>query len=117
MFIFLAFAAPLVGIFTQDPVVLTHGTQALQILGSGFVFYGIAMVMTQALNGAGDTKTPTWLNLLCFWFFQTPFAFMLAKTFDLKSKGVIIAIPVSQALLAGLAWYFFKRGNWKLMKI
>ena len=115
--VFLLFAGPLVGIFTHDPEVHAHGTQALQILGSGFVFYGIAMVMTQALNGAGDTKTPTWLNLICFWLFQTPFAYFLARGLDLKSKGAMIAIPVAQGLLAVLAWHFFRKGKWKLQKV
>ncbi len=114
---FFCFSHSIIKVFTQDETVITHGIQALQIIASGYIFYGVAMVMTQALNGAGDTKTPTWINFVCFWIFQTPFAYFLAKGMDLKAMGAIIAIPVSQALLALVAWYFFKKGKWKLVKV
>ena len=94
-----------------------HGIEALQILGSGYIFYGVAMVMTQALNGAGDTKTPTWINFVCFWIFQTPLAYYLAKGLDLKARGAVIAIPISQALLAVVSWAYFRRGKWKTLKV
>ena len=115
--ILVVLAHPIVGVFTNDPVVLDHGTDALRILGTGFVFYGVAMVMTQALNGAGDSKTPTWMNFFCFWVFQTPLAYFLAYSLGLKSKGPTLAIPISQALLAGWAWAYFKRGKWHLQKV
>ncbi|HSU27855.1 MAG TPA: MATE family efflux transporter, partial [Chitinophagaceae bacterium] len=70
MLFFLLLASPIVSIFTKDPTVHHYGTQALQIIGSGFIFYGIGMVMIQALNGAGDTRTPTWVNFFGFWLFQ-----------------------------------------------
>lgn len=111
------FAGPLVSIFTQDEAVLGYAKQSLQIIGSGFIFYGVAMVMIQALNGAGDTKTPTLINLVCFWLFQVPFAYFLAKGLDLKSTGAFIAIPVAEALLALVAWYYFKKGKWKEVKV
>lgn len=111
------FAGTIIGIFTQDSLVLSHGTRALRIIGSGFVFYAIAMVMTQALNGAGDTKTPTRLNIICFWIFQTPFAYWLAKHTELQAAGAMVAIPVSQALLALFAWWYFKRGRWKEIRV
>ena len=114
-FVFLA--EPLIGIYTNDPEVAAHGVQTLRILGSGFIFYGVAMVMNQALNGAGDTKTPTRLNLLCFWVFQTPLAYVLAKYSGLSATGAVIAIPASEILLAILAWYYFKKGNWKQIQV
>ena len=71
----------------------------------------------QALNGAGDTKTPTWINFGCFWIFQTPLAYYLAKGLDLKARGAVIAIPISQALLAVVSWAYFRRGKWKTLKV
>jgi Na+-driven multidrug efflux pump len=85
-------------------------------IGLGFIFYGIGMVLTQALNGAGDTKSPTWINFLCFWIFQTPLAYFLQST-SLGVRGVIYAIPISHALLAVVAWIIFQRGKWKTMQI
>jgi len=115
--ILVLFAGSIIGVFTQDSLVLEHGTQALRIIGSGFVFYAVAMVMTQALNGAGDTKTPTRLNVICFWVFQTPFAYWLANKTELRAAGAMAAIPAAQALLAIFAWWYFKRGRWKEIRI
>lgn len=114
---FLLLAEPIIKIYSQEPEVLAHGTRALQIMGSGFIFYGIAMVMTQALNGAGDTATPTWINVFCFWVFQTPLAYFLAKGADFQAAGAVAAIPITEALLACVAWYFFKKGRWKNVKV
>ena len=114
---FLIFSGPIVGMFTDIPEVHAHGTTALRTLGSGFIFYGVAMVFTQAFNGAGDTKVPTMLNFFCFWLFQTPFAYFLAKGLDWGAAGVVTAIPVTEFILAGTAFYLFKKGNWKNVKI
>ena len=83
MLLFLLFASPIISIFTNNPEVHAYGVLSLQIIGSGYIFYGIGMVMIQALNGAGDTRTPTWINFFGFWLFQIPFAFLLAKVFKL----------------------------------
>ncbi len=114
---FLLFSGPVVGVFTHDQAVFNHGKSALQILGSGFIFYGVAMVYTQAFNGAGDTKVPTTLNFICFWLFQTPFAYFLALGLHLGADGVMYAIPIAQGILALAAWILFKKGNWQTVKI
>ncbi|MBL7733371.1 MAG: MATE family efflux transporter [Chitinophagaceae bacterium] len=117
MFLFLFFSSPIISIFTSEPEVHRYGAMALQIIGGGYVFYGIGMVMVQALNGAGDTKTPTWLNIFGFWLFQVPFAILLAIVFGMGPKGAFIAIPVAEVLLALAAWYYFKKGKWKDVKV
>jgi putative MATE family efflux protein len=108
-----AFAKPIIGLFTQDEAVFQYGVEGLRIISSGFIFYGISMVLTQALNGAGDTKTPTRLNLFCFWIFQTPLAYLLIKYTSLKTAGVMISIPFAHALIVLAAWYVFKKGKWR----
>lgn len=115
--IFLFFSPSIIQIFTNDEAVITYAVLSLQIIGSAYIFYGIGMVMTQALNGAGDTKTPTIINFVCFWLFQIPLAYYLAKGLDLKSTGAFIAIPVAETLIALMAWYFFKKGKWKEVKV
>ena len=117
MLLFLFFAHPIIRIFTQDESVVKFGVLSLQIIGSAYVFYGIGMVMTQALNGAGDTKTPTIINFVGFWLFQIPLAYFLAKGLDLKSTGAFIAIPVAETVIALIAWYYFKKGKWKEVKV
>jgi putative MATE family efflux protein len=115
LFIFLS--NPIIRIFSQDEAVIAYGVEALQIVGSGFIFYGLAMVMTQALNGAGDTKKPTIINIICFWFFQIPLAYILSEWVGWKSTGVFISIPAAQVLISLMAWYYFKKGDWKKIKV
>jgi Na+-driven multidrug efflux pump len=90
---------------------------SLQIIGSGYIFYGIGMVMMQSLNGAGDTKTPTWINFIGFWLFQIPLGYLLSKTFGMGPVGAFIAIPVAEVGIALTAWYYFKKGKWKEVKV
>lgn len=110
-------AGPLVSIFTHDQAVYDFAVKALRILASGFVFYGISMVFSQALNGAGDTKTPTRLNFLCFWVFQIPMAFYLVKHTSLGGAGAMLGIPLAHAALAALAWVVFRGGKWREVKV
>lgn len=117
MLVFLFFSSPIISIFTKEPEVHRYGTMALQIIGSGYIFYGIGMVMVQALNGAGDSKTPTWINIFGFWLFQVPFAWLLSKTLGWGPEGSFIAIPVAEVIMAMSAWYFFRKGKWKEVKV
>lgn len=117
MFLFVFFAHPIVSIFTTDEAIIRYATLALRIMGAGFIFYGIGMVMTAALNGAGDTKTPTIINLVGFWLFQIPLAYFLSSVLKFKATGAFIAIPAAETLIAGVSWYYFKKGNWKKVKV
>jgi putative MATE family efflux protein len=115
--LFIFFSNSIIRIFTHDESVIAYGVEALQIVGAGFIFYGLAMVMTQALNGAGDTKIPTIINVICFWLFQIPLAYLLSEGLGMKSTGVFISIPAAQVLIALMAWYYFKKGAWKKVKV
>lgn len=117
MILFVFFSKYIIQIYTQDEAVAAYSVKSLQLFGTGYIFFGIGMVMTQALNGAGDTKTPTIINFICFWLFQIPFAYLLAIGFDMKSTGVFIAIPVTETMIALISWYFFKKGNWKQVQV
>lgn len=117
MILFLFFSEPIIRLFSTDDAVVAYGALSLQIIGSAYIFYGIGMVMTQALNGAGDTRTPTLINFVCFWLFQIPLAYFLAKGIDLKSTGAFIAIPVAETVIALVAWYYFRKGKWKEVKV
>ncbi|MFN8286687.1 MAG: MATE family efflux transporter [Chitinophagales bacterium] len=117
MLLFIFGSGPIVRVFSNDEAVIAYGVRALQIMGSGFIFYGVAMVMTQALNGAGDTRTPTIINFFCFWLVQIPLAYLLAKGMQMNTTGALIAIPVAETLIAIVAWIVFRRGKWKEVKI
>jgi Na+-driven multidrug efflux pump len=89
----------------------------LRIISTGYIFYGVGMVMINAFNGAGDTRTPTLINVFCFWLFQIPLAYLLAKYFDMGPTGVFIAIPVAETLITVTAVILFKKGRWKKVNI
>ena len=91
--VFIAAAPQIVGIFTDDPVVLGHGIRGLRIISAGFAFYAYGMTFTQSLNGAGETWAPTWLNGLCFWGFELPLAWILAVHAGLETTGAFIRLP------------------------
>jgi len=99
--------------FSNDPVVINYGSDALRIIGYGFLFYGFGMVMETAFNGAGDTWTPTWINLFVFWIFEIPLAYLLAYHFGLGPHGVFWAITISFSLLSIISALLFRRGKWK----
>lgn len=115
--LFVAFPHAIISVFTQDPAIIEVGALASRVIGFGYIFYGVGMVMSQALNGAGDTRMPTLINFICFWLFQIPFAYLLAQGFNLGYLGAFIAIPTSQALVALVSWWYFKRGNWKAVTV
>lgn len=111
--IFYGLSNYLVSIFTTEEHIKIVAKEGMYILATGFLLYGIGMVMMNAFNGAGDTMTPTIINFVGFWLFQIPLAYMLTYHFNLKEEGVFIAIPVSETFIAILAFILFKRGKWK----
>ena len=114
---YLFFAKQIVGWFNKTPEVVESGALCLQIIALGYIFYAYGMVVTQAFNGAGDTRTPTRLNLICFWLFQLPFAYVLAITLKFEATGVFIAITSAQVLIAILSMIWFKKGRWKTIQV
>lgn len=114
---FLFFAEPVVGLFTSDPQVLRYGVDCLRLISYGYPFYAWGMVMVQAFNGAGDTWTPTWINFCCYWLFQIPLAWALARPLGMEASGVFWAIAVAESMLAVAGMLAFRRGRWKERKI
>jgi len=111
--IFLVFAPQLVGIFSHDPVVINTGANCLRIISLCYVLYAYGMIIVQAFNGAGDTRTPTLINLFCFWIVQLPLAFTLGRRLHLGPNGIYFAILTTEVLLASIAIYVFRKGWWK----
>ncbi|MCK8502058.1 MATE family efflux transporter [Myxococcus fulvus] len=115
--LFVAFAQPLVGAFSTDPVVVDHGSHALRIISGGFLFYAFGMVLTQSFNGAGDTTTPTLINVFCFWILELPLAWGLSGPLKMGPSGVFLSLTVAFSVLAVLAALLFRRGHWKLRQV
>lgn len=115
--IYLFFAYDIVGWFNDNQVVIENGGLCLQIIAAGYIFYAYGMVVTQAFNGAGDTGTPTKINLVSFWLFQLPLAYLAAIIFELGAMGVFIAITAAEVLLAVISMVWFRKGNWKKVQV
>jgi putative MATE family efflux protein len=115
--VFVAFPRFFIHLFTRDPDVVRFGVQCLQIVSCGFMFYAYGMVMTSAFNGAGDTWTPTVVNLFCLWLWEIPLAYVLARPLGVGPKGVYIAITIAFSTLAVTGVLLFRRGKWKEKKV
>ncbi len=115
--VFFIFSEKIILAFNENPVAVQTGIEALQILCAGYIFFGFGMVMSQAINGSGDTITPTVLNVICFWIIEIPLAWYMAKNLDLGQTGVFWAIVISESILAVLAIIYFKTGRWKNNKL
>ena len=111
--IFQLFAPRLVGIFTNDPSVVGYGASFLRTVSLCYVLYAYGLVVVQAFNGAGDTRTPTIINLFCFWIVQLPLAFTLSRGLHMGPRGAYLAVLPTQVLLALIAIYVFRQGRWK----
>ncbi len=115
--VFIALAPQIISLFTSDPKVAPLAVSALRLFSFGNVSYSYGMVITAAFNGAGDTATPTVLNLICFWICQIPLAWALAFHAGLGANGIYVAVVVSDSLLAMLGILLFRRGKWKQVTV
>jgi putative MATE family efflux protein len=115
--LFVALAGPIVSLFTSDPTVASYAVNCLRIVALGFPFYAYGMVLTSAFNGAGDTWTPTWINLFVFWLWEIPIAYLLAVPLKMGPRGVYISILVAYSTLALITAWLFRKGRWKTARV
>lgn len=113
----LVFADPIIYFMNDNEAMAVYGKKALHIISLGYIFYGVGMVVTNSFNGAGDTKTPTYINLIGFWAFQIPFAWLLSNHLKMGPTGVFIAVVTAETLISITGVILFRRGKWKLVKI
>lgn len=115
--VFFIGAREIVQLFNQDPKVVGVAVNSLRIFCLGYIAFAYGMVISQALNGAGDTRTPTLINLFCFWAVEIPLAYALATWAGLGPQGVFWSVAISETLLAVVAIWVFRRGRWKLVQV
>jgi putative MATE family efflux protein len=115
--VFVALAGPIVSLFTSDPTVASYAVNCLRIVALGFPFYAYGMVLTSAFNGAGDTWTPTWINLFVFWLWEIPLAYVLAVPLKMGPRGVYISILLAYSTLALISAWLFRKGRWKRIRV
>ena len=110
-------ANPILSLFTQEETVMHIGKSGLQIICIGYIFFAYGMVVGQAFNGAGDTKTPLFISLFVFWLVQIPLSYWLSINMDWGVDGVFFSIAFCHSLYAVIAIYLFRKGKWKLVKV
>lgn len=115
--VFYLFPRFFIELFTPDQAIVSNGIQALQIISCGFIFYGLGMVLLNAINGAGDTRTPTIFNLISFWIVEIPLAYLLAIQLGWNQQGVFYSIIIAEMTLTMIAFFWFRGGRWKLIKV
>ena len=115
--IYIIYAEPIVLIFSDDPEVVNAGVLTLRIISAGYLIYGYAMVVGQAFNGAGDTRTPMIINIICFWLMEIPLGYALAVLLGWGLPGVCWAIVISETVMAVIFVWLFRKGKWKTVKI
>jgi len=113
----LLFAEEMTGLFAKEPEVVRYGVDCLRYISYGYVFYAWGMVLVQSFNGAGDTWTPTLINIACFWVLEIPLAYALAMFAGMGAQGVFLAITISESTLAVAGFFAFRRGRWKTQKV
>jgi len=111
--VFVTLSKPLVSIFTTDPEVVPLASGALRTISYGYIFYAWGMVISQAFNGAGDTYTPTLINIFASWILEIPLAWFLAFRLHMESRGVFLSVAISASMFALVALIAFRRGTWK----
>jgi Na+-driven multidrug efflux pump len=115
--LFVAFAETVVGWFTADSAVAPMATLGLRIIAGGFPFYAAGYVLTQSFNGAGDTLTPTLINLGCFWMFEIPLSYVLGARLGYGPPGVFWAMALAFSVMSVVSAFLFRRGTWKLKRV
>jgi len=115
--LFVIFADVVVGWFTHDPAVGPIAIRGLRIISAGFPFYAAGYVITQSFNGAGDTVTPTLINLGCFWCFEIPLAYVLGRSLGYGTNGVFWAMAIAFSVMSVVSSVLFRRGRWKKMRV
>jgi len=115
--VFFFFGETFMRFFTSNELAVAEGTRCLHILAIGYMFFAYGMVLTQAFNGAGDSKTPTYINLFVFWMLQIPMAYLLVTYLKMGTTGVYVAINIAETVLAIISIIIFRKGRWKLVKV
>lgn len=106
-----------IGLLSADKNIISYGSNSLRIVSIGLILYGLGMVLVNTINGAGDTRTPFFVNIVAFWLIEIPLAWFLSSIMKMEQNGVFLAIVFAESVMTLSIYYFFKKGRWKLKEV
>lgn len=115
--IFFTFAGPLAGLFTSDPLVQKLGAQYLQINAICEPFLALGMILTGALQGAGDTLRPTFITFFTMWIVRMPLAYWMIFRLNLQTRGAWWSMAVTTIVGGLMTAALFRSNRWKKIKV
>lgn len=117
MIVFIFLSDSIADFFTEEKAVVASAAQCLKIFSLGYFSYAFGMVLVQAFNGAGDTRTPTIMNLIIYWLMQIPLAYLLSVQLSLGAPGVYWTVVICETVFSIAGYFLFKKGKWKTIKV
>lgn len=103
---------PLMGIFTNDPAIITMG--AAVILSDFVLELGRSrnLVLVNALRAAGDVRYPLYVGLFSMWFFSVGVSFVLGIWLNWGLVGIWIGLGLDECFRALLMQIRWEKGRW-----
>ncbi|MGV2450711.1 UNVERIFIED_CONTAM: MATE family efflux transporter [Ralstonia mannitolilytica] len=103
--------------FTTETEVARYAVQYIHVVSMAYLLLGFTMVISRALNAAGNIMQVTLLYIVMFYVIQLPMAYLLGVKLHWELTGIFTAIVSSEIVLAVLFLMIFKNGKWKTIKI
>ena len=113
--LFFTFAEPIISVFNPQPDVVKIGVSYLHILTLTFVFLGTSIVLSRAMNGAGDTISPMVITGFTLLILRIPLCLLLSRS--LETTGIWVGLALSDLANGLITFGWFMQGRWKKRRI
>lgn len=107
----LAFAGPLIRLFTDSPEVVEIGKQYIYIVTPFYIVFSTMFILNGVLRGAGATFIPMIITILALWGIRIPISWVLSL--EMGSIGIWWGIPIAWAFGAICSYLYYLSGKWK----
>ena len=107
------FAADLIAFFDPSGTSVPTGVSYFHAVTPFYLIMAVSIILSFALNGAGDTKKPMYATLVSMVLIQIPLAYVLAHYSGLGITGIWIAVIIGIIVQAVLLTLMYRSGTWK----
>ena len=115
--LFFLLASPIASLFVQDRQVHDLGVDYLRVNAWCEPFLALGMVLTGALQGAGDTVRPTYITFFTMWIVRLPLAYWLMFVLRLETHGAWLSMTVTTVIGGLMTLFLFRSGKWKKIRV